>query len=112
MASLGTVITMKWDEFTERASIEKSDYLINKKIEAHTWEVGVRLNTIDHMFIGLQEFDQMSRVTIPDEDMSTIRATHHIFVTPKVSFFDLEFIVIHHYSFYKEVQNQTTNKHH
>ena len=55
-------------------------------VEAPTWIEGMRLQAVDDVAVGLQQVDQASELSVPDEDMAAVRAAHHKLVTPEVGF--------------------------
>lgn len=55
-----------------------------------TGVVGVRLQTVDHMVVCFQQHEVLGSVSVPDEDVATVRAAHHKVVAPKTRLFNLE----------------------
>lgn len=64
-------------------------YLLFLGIFLLTGVIRVRLQAVDHMVVGLQQHQVLSRVSVPDEDMATIRATHHKVIPPETRLFNL-----------------------
>ncbi len=56
---------------------------------ALTWIIGVRLQTVDDVFVSFQQHDEPGGATVPHEDVAAVRATHHHVVTPESGFLDL-----------------------
>lgn len=41
------------------------------------------------MVVGFQQHQMLSRMSVPDKDVATIRAAHHKVITPETGFFNL-----------------------
>lgn len=54
-----------------------------------TGVIRVRLKAVDHMVISLQQHQVLSCVSVPDEDVATIRATHHKIIPPETGLLNL-----------------------
>lgn len=50
----------------------------------------VRLQAVDHMVVGLQQHQVLSCVSVPDEDVATIRAAHHKVIPPETRLLNLQ----------------------
>lgn len=55
-----------------------------------TGVVGVRLQAVDHVVVGLQQHEVLGRVSVPDEDVAAVRAAHHKVVAPEAGLLYLE----------------------
>lgn len=62
----------------------------SKRGRGLTGVVGVRLQAVDHVVVGLQQHEVLGRVSVPDEDVAAVRAAHHKVVAPETGFFNLE----------------------
>lgn len=49
----------------------------------------MRLQAIDHMMVALHYHYQLPTITTPNEDVTAIRAAHHVVVAPKSGLFYL-----------------------
>lgn len=55
-----------------------------------TGVVGVWLQTVDHMVVCFQQHEVLRSVSVPDEDVATVRAAHYKVVAPKTRLLNLE----------------------
>lgn len=55
-----------------------------------TGVVGVWLQTVDHMVVCFQEHEVLCSVSVPDEDVATVRTAHYEVVAPKTRLLNLE----------------------
>lgn len=70
---------------------EKGDVCCCVKVERGlTGVVGVWLQTVDHMVVCFQEHEVLCCVSVPDEDVATVRTAHYEVVAPKTRLLNLE----------------------
>lgn len=58
--------------------------------EGLTGVIGVRLQTVDHVVVGFEQHEVFCGVSVPDEDVSAVRAAHHEVVTPETGLLYLD----------------------
>lgn len=56
---------------------------VQKSIVILTWVVRVRLQTVNYMIISLQKHQVLSCMSVPDENMATVGATHYKVISPE-----------------------------
>lgn len=55
-----------------------------------TGVVGVRLQAVNHVVVGFEQHEVLCGVSVPDEDVATVRTTHHKVVAPKTGLLYLD----------------------
>lgn len=55
-----------------------------------TGVVGVWLQTVDHVVVCFEEHEVLRSVSVPDEDVATVRTAHYEVVAPKARLLNLE----------------------
>jgi hypothetical protein len=50
----------------------------------------MRLQAVHHVIVSFQKHQMLSSMPIPDENMATVRTTHHKVSTPEIGFFYLK----------------------
>lgn len=55
-----------------------------------TGVVGVRLQAVDHVVIGLEQHEVLCGVSVPDKDVAAVGTAHYKIVAPKARLLYLE----------------------
>lgn len=48
------------------------------------------LQAVYHVVVGFEQHEVLRRVSVPDEDVAAVGATHHKVVAPKTGFLNLD----------------------